>query len=179
MQRRPQTEVCATKSFQEIDPWNSEDATLKRRNLPHFEAADATYFVTFRSTILLPPDARDLIMIEIHNSARRSIDLDAAVVMPDHVHLIFRLLEDEKLGLVLKLIKGRAARSINQLLRRQGRLWIEESFDHVIRYEAELEQKVEYIRQNPVKKSLVIRPEDYRWLIVRACAEGHRVRALL
>jgi REP element-mobilizing transposase RayT len=124
--------------------------------------------VTFRSTILLPPGARDLIVIEIHNSARRHIDLDAAVVMPDHVHMIFRLLDDEKLSRVLKLIKGRAARSINHLLRRQGRLWIEESFDHVIRYEAELEEKTEYVRQNPVKKSLVIRPEDYKWLIVRA-----------
>jgi hypothetical protein len=49
-----------------------------------------------------------------------------------------------------------------------GDFWIAESFDHVIRYEAELEEKFAYVRQNPIKKGLVSRPQDYKWLIVRA-----------
>jgi REP element-mobilizing transposase RayT len=155
------------REFREVDPWNSEDASLKRRNLPHIQARGATYFATFRSNIVLPPAARDLVLAEIHACSGQSIDLDAAVVMPDHVHLIFRLLVAEDLSRILKLIKGRSARSINHLLMRQGRLWIEESFDHIIRYEAEREEKIDYVKQNPVAKGLVNRPEEYKWLVCR------------
>jgi REP element-mobilizing transposase RayT len=154
------------KEFREVDPWNSEDASLKRRNLPHIQALGATYFVTFRSNIVLSPAVRDLVMAEIHAGAEKSIELDAAVVMPDHVHMIFRLL-DADLSHVLKSIKGRSARGINRILCRQGRVWIEESFDHIIRSEAELEEKLEYAKQNPVKRGLVKQPEEYKWLILR------------
>jgi hypothetical protein len=37
----------------------------------------------------------------------------------------------------------------------------EESFDHVLRSEESLDEKVEYIRQNPVRSGLVTSPEDY------------------
>jgi len=47
---------------------------------------------------------------------------------------------------------------------REGPLWHEESFDHIIRHETEWEEKTEYIRQNPVKRALVRKPEEYRWL---------------
>jgi hypothetical protein len=31
---------------------------------------------------------------------------------------------------------------------------------------AELEEKIEYMRQNPIKKGLAIEPADYKWLFV-------------
>src|SRR5712692_2944846 len=95
--------------FQAIDPWRSEDRVFKRRNLPHLEVPAATYFVTFRcrSKIELPPEARDLVMAAIQGCDRESIDLDAAVVMPDHAHAIFRLIGPHKLSQVLQRIKGR------------------------------------------------------------------------
>ncbi len=164
----PQTQAYETKQFREVDPWNHEDSGLKRRNLPHLKASGATYFVTFRAKILLSPETRDIIMAEIRSCAGKRIDLDAAVVMPDHVHVILRLLGDENLSDVLRMIKGRAARLVNQFLIRKGPLWIEESFDHVIRYEEEFQDKLEYVRQNPVKRGLVAQPGDYKWLFVRA-----------
>jgi REP element-mobilizing transposase RayT len=153
--------------FQDINPWHSDSLSFKRRNLPHLEVCGATYFVTFRSKIELPPPARDLTIAEIQACDEISIELDAAVVMPDHVHAIFRLLNDEKMSHVLQMIKGRSARRINQLLRRAGRVWLDESFDHVIRTEEELSEKIEYIRQNAVNKGLAIRPNDYRWVLLR------------
>ncbi len=47
-----------------------------------------------------------------------------------------------------------------------GPVWQEESFDHVLRSEESLEEKMEYIRQNPARGGLVDRPDDYRWLWV-------------
>jgi hypothetical protein len=55
---------------------------------------------------------------------------------------------------------------INKLLHRDGPVWEEESFDHVLRSDESLKEKCEYLRQNPVRRRLVKRPEDYRWLWV-------------
>ncbi len=156
--------------FEPIDHWTSVELAVSRRNLPHLEVPGATYFITFRccSKIELPPEARDLVIAAIQACDRNSIDLDAAVVMPDHVHLIFRLINRYKLSDVLQRIKGRSARQINQMLDSEGSVWRDESFDHIIRHAAELEEKIEYIRQNPVKKGLVDRSDRYKWLFVRS-----------
>jgi REP element-mobilizing transposase RayT len=96
-------------------------------------------------------------------------DLDAAVIMPEHVHLPLTPLSDEEgwpypLPIILKRIKGVSARSVNKLLATSGAVWQEESFDHVLRTNESLEQKREYIRQNPVRRNLAPTPEEYRWL---------------
>jgi REP element-mobilizing transposase RayT len=108
--------------------------------------------------------------IEACNGA--SIHLDAAVVMPDHVHTILRLIEPNKLSRVLQLIKGRSARQVNQFLEQSHRLkpvplWMDESFDYIIRSEAEWHDRIEYIRQNPLRSGLVSSPALYKWLYVR------------
>jgi REP-associated tyrosine transposase len=155
--------------FQPLDPWKSSELVVRRRKLPHLEVAGATYFITFRChpQFQLPPQARDLVMAVIQEQDRRTIDLDAAVVMPDHVHAILRVIEPYSLSRVLQRIKGRSSRQINVLLSRRGRVWLVESFDHVIRHGQELEEKLEYIRQNPAKQGLEDSPGNYKWLFAR------------
>ena len=172
MQPKNPSEI-ASPGFQAVDPWKSPDHTYTRRNLPHLEVPGATYFVTFRCQrgIQLPSKARDLIIAAIQTCNGKTIELDAVVVMADHAHAVFRLIEPHKLGGVLRQIKGRSARLVNQLLQKDHRLkpvplWMEESFDHIVRHEAELQEKVEYIRQNPVRRGLVRKPEEYKWLFI-------------
>ena len=91
--------------------------------------------------------------------------------MPDHVHMLLLPLRDEDgwpypLIDILQCLKSATAHRINKLLHRSGPVWEEESFDHILRSEEILKQKVEYLRQNPVRRSLVTRPEDYRWIWV-------------
>jgi hypothetical protein len=62
------------------------------------------------------------------------------------------------------MLKGTSARSVNKLLNSSGPVWQEESFDHVLRSQESFEEKLEYIRQNPVRRGLVRKPEDYKWL---------------
>jgi hypothetical protein len=64
----------------------------------------------------------------------------------------------------MRLIKGRSAHFLNKLLDRHGPVWQEESFDHVLRSNESLSEKVNYICQNPVRAGLVGRETDYRWL---------------
>ena len=96
-----------------------------------------------------------------------SIDLDALVVMPDHVHAVFRLLGTFQLSPILQRLKGRSAYRVNQKLGRQGSVWLDECFDRVVRNGNDLETKIAYIRENPVKKGLVVAAGDYRWLFVK------------
>ncbi len=124
--------------FEAIDPWKSEYLVVRRRNLPLLGVPGATYFVTFRcrSGVELAAQARDVMIAAIVECDQKSIDLDAAVVMPDHAHLIFRLIEPYELSHVLQRIKGRSARQINQMLKKEGAVWSDESFDHIIRHTA-------------------------------------------
>jgi REP element-mobilizing transposase RayT len=104
-------------------------------------------------------------MSVIEGCDKNSLELEAAVVMPDHAHLIFRILKGN-LGDALRKIKGASARQVNIVLKRSGSLWMDESFDHIIRREDELKEKIEYVQNNPVKKGLVDVAEQYRWLYV-------------
>jgi hypothetical protein len=90
--------------FQPLDPWKSSELVVKSRKLPHLTVTGATYFVTFRTParFQLPPDARDLVMAAIQAQQQKSIDLDAPVVMPDHVHAILRVLDNYILSQVLQ-----------------------------------------------------------------------------
>jgi REP element-mobilizing transposase RayT len=154
--------------FAPIDPWNSRYLNIRRRNLPHLNVPGATYFITFRCNRELSPAARDVVFGTILACHQKKLDLDAAVVMPDHVHLIFRLLEAHELSQVLHHIKGSSARQINLMLQRRGPVWSDESFDHIIRQTEELEEKLQYIRQNPVKRGLVDHPDAYQWSFIKS-----------
>jgi REP element-mobilizing transposase RayT len=89
--------------------------------------------------------------------------------MPDHVHLILSPLRDCEgwlfsLPEIMRLIKGRSANRVNQLMGRSGPVWQDESFDHVLRGNESLAEKVEYVCANPVRQGLVARAEEYPWL---------------
>jgi REP element-mobilizing transposase RayT len=97
------------------------------------------------------------------------MQLHIAVVMPDHVHLIFTPLLNDSGELftfeeIVGAIKGASAHSINRALKRKGHVWQDESFDHVTRCEESLEEKIQYVWDNPVRAGLVSRSEDYKWL---------------
>lgn len=108
----------------------------------------------------------------LHDQGRKSA-IHAVVIMPDHVHLLLTPLRDAdgypySLIEILQAIKGASAHSLNRALGRSGPVWQEESVDHVLRNEESFEEKKEYIRQNPVRRGLVSRPDDYRWLWLEA-----------
>jgi len=146
-----------------------------RRRLPHYQKADRAIFVTFRKLIRDPfaVGARDLILQHCRHDDGKRYDLHAAVVMPDHVHMLLTPLCDPvgwpySLPVILKLVKGVSARSVNRQLGSSGPVWQDESLDHVLRSDESFAEKLEYIRQNPVRAWLVVHPEDYRWLWVAA-----------
>ena len=149
-----------------------------RRHLPHYQKSGRAIFVTFRKGNQIPftLEARDAILHHCLHDHGKRYELHAAVVMPEHVHLLLTPLRDDKgwpysLPQILKLLKGTSARTINRLLGSGGPVWQEEFFDHVLRSQESFEQKKEYICQNPVRRGLAKKPEDYQWLWIEPTGE--------
>jgi len=106
----------------------------------------------------------ELVQRSIHHGAGQLnyYDLDAYVIMPNHVHLL--LLPLVAPSRLLQTLKGYTAREANKLLSRTGQpFWQAESYDHWVRDTTEAERIRAYIENNPVKAGLVARPEDCRW----------------
>ncbi|MEZ5337180.1 MAG: transposase [bacterium] len=82
--------------------------------------------------------------------------LIAWVVMPNHVHLLFRQPEGEMLGKTIQRIKSRSSMIINRSLGREGKLWQAGYFDRCMRDLEHVQNTIEYIHYNPVKAGLAI-----------------------
>lgn len=102
--------------------------------------------------------------------------LHAYVVMPNHVHVLWT--PQVSLPVLIRSVKGPAARSANQLLGRVGKpFWQEEYLDRIVRTETEFLQIRRYIEWNPVKAALVSDPEEFQWSSAFAGLKSRAARA--
>jgi REP element-mobilizing transposase RayT len=142
------------------------------RQLPHLQCDYRQHFVTFCTDHrwVLPERARSNVLECCLHDNGAKFDLRVAVVMPDHVHMIFTPLVNEKameiysLAEIMNAVKGSSAHRINKALRRKGPVWQPESFDHVLRTSENLDAKIIYLLENPVRAGLVEQSADYPWL---------------
>jgi REP element-mobilizing transposase RayT len=135
---------------------------IRRRNLPHWTLDGSTYFITFRlQTGELNASERAVVVQHLRNGHGKYYRLAAAVVMPDHVHLILRPEKGFELSRIMKGIKGASAHLINVLRGSKGTVWQDESWDRILRDAAEFEEKLEYMAKNPVKAGLCRAIEEY------------------
>src|SRR5213593_1005952 len=111
------------------------DTYATRRHLLHLEKSGKTYFVTFCAfeRRILPPIARDIVLRCCVHDHKVTYWLYCAVVMPDHVHMIFTPLDEWPLWKIMKRVKGVSAHMINTQRGRDGAIWEEESFDRILR----------------------------------------------
>ena len=76
-------------------------------------------------------------------------------VMPNHVHAVLRPAAGHALPDILHSIKSWTSKAINKALGRRGRVWQDETFDRLVRDEAELGAQVAYADENPARAGLV------------------------
>ena len=86
----------------------------------------------------------------------------AWVIMPNHMHIL--IYPKTGLSRITKSIKGFSGRAANNILDRSGQaFWQNESYDHWVRDQHEMEKVVRYIEGNPVAAGLVNKVEDWKW----------------
>jgi len=143
-----------------------------RRQLPHLQCDDKQHFVTFCTNHrwALPEHVRSIVLECCLHDYGTKFDLRVAVVMPDHVHMIFTPLVNQQamevysLADIMDAVKGASAHKVNKVLGRKGPLWQPESFDHVVRSSENLDAKIAYLLENPIRAGLVKERTEYPWL---------------
>ncbi len=113
----------------------------------------------------------DLVKENLHYHHQKRYELICYTIMPNHVHLVIYPLKNKNnnffsLAAILKWHKNYTALKANKVLKRSGRFWHHENYDHFIRNEKELNKIINYIVYNPVKGKLVNKITDwpYTWL---------------
>ena len=100
-------------------------------------------------------------------SGRHFYRLRAWVVMPNHVHVLLRPMTS--MPVITRWLKGSTARQANLILGRTGEpFWQDESFDHRVRDEVELDRIVRYVEHNPVSAGLARNPREWAWSSARS-----------
>ncbi|MCB9849924.1 MAG: transposase [Phycisphaerales bacterium] len=153
-------------AFQPVFPRITHEQHTER-HLPHIQNPGATYFITFRlHEGSLDPRERSVVLDACKHWHTTKMTVHACVVMPDHVHLLVTPHEVQSgewvaLGEIVKSIKGYSARIINEHRGSKGALWLDETWDRIVRDEQEFGTRWEYIESNPARAEL---GQQYEWV---------------
>ncbi len=104
--------------------------------------------------------------------AEHPFQIDAVVLLPDHLHCIWTLpAGDNNFSTRWRLIKGYFTRGCDPIYqgvaspsrqkKQEQAIWQRRFWEHQIRDERDFTQHVEYIHYNPVKHGLVKAPNDW------------------
>ncbi|MDD4309402.1 MAG: transposase [Candidatus Cloacimonetes bacterium] len=110
--------------------------------------------------LLTKPEIASIIQDSFNFLDGKKYSLHASCIMSNHVHLLLTPLVDvdkekQAIGDISHSLKRFTAREINKLLGKDGSLWANESYDHLVRNEKEYVRIGWYIINNPVKAGLV------------------------
>ena len=151
------------------------------QRLPHsadlrkhrYDAANRIYFVTKRAAHnsgvdLIKIDAAEIIIKTLFwLIENQRVWLLGFVVMPDHFHLVLAPRSPHTLRSVMQLLCSYTARQINTRLHRQGSLWAEEYYEHLLASREKVQPCLDYIYQNPVRKTLATHATDWPFSSLR------------
>jgi REP element-mobilizing transposase RayT len=93
-------------------------------------------------------------------------ELRAWVVMPNHVHILFRT-GSVPMSKTVEAWKKHTGRLANRLLGREGTFWQADYFDTYMRDSVHEKRTIRYIENNPVKALLVREAKDWPWSSAR------------
>jgi len=131
----------------------------------------------FFFTVVLADRSSNLLIEEIDRlrkayrtvHERRPFETIAICVLPDHIHAVWALPEDDPdFSTRWNLIKAGFSRGLDarprsqsKTSRREKGVWQRRYWEHTIRDDADLERHIDYIHFNPVKHGHVTRVADW------------------
>ena len=119
--------------------------------------------------LLRRPHLRSVVASVIQRLDGIRYDVEAFVVMPNHVHVLIGLGKTGAVRRECRAWKHLSAKGINALLGRRGTFWQPESWDHLVRTPESFARIRRYISENPARAGL--KADDFT-LYVRAGGTG-------
>jgi REP element-mobilizing transposase RayT len=121
---------------------------------------------------LLQPEVAEVVREALNYRDNREYTLFAFCIMSNHVHAVFEPLQqsdssERSLHTIMQFLKGYTGNKVNSILARTGPFWQDESYDHVIRDQEELQRIVHYVLGNPVKAGLATDWQEWPWSYCR------------
>ncbi|WP_027572167.1 transposase [Bradyrhizobium sp. WSM1743] len=112
--------------------------------------------------------------------AERPFTINAIVILPDHLHLIMTLPDDDadfsgRWRRIKSLFTHRLAASgvpISRNDRGEFALWQRRFWEHTIRDDTDFERCADYIHYNPVKHGLVASPIEWPYTSLHRCVRA-------
>ncbi len=132
-------------------------STIERTELHKlYSARVESYLDAGRGQCLLKsPAVAEMVQNALKHFDGDRYDLLAWAIMPNHVHAVFRPRRGHELSKILHSWKSFTAKEANKILGREGPLWQEEYYDHLIRDDEDLHNELNYVFNNPSKAGLV------------------------
>jgi putative transposase len=143
--------------------------------LVRYQKCGTFHFVTFscfrRQPKLAAAAARDLFE-RILERVRRdyAFIVPGYVVMPEHIHLLVSEPRRASLAVALQVLKQCTSRGLKK--GSTEAFWQRRYYDFNVWSEEKVREKLRYMHRNPVKRGLVLKPEDWRWSSFRHYATG-------
>ena len=111
---------------------------------------------------LRQPEIARIVEASLRFRQGEDYELRAWVIMPNHVHLLFKVF-GVPMSQLLDAWKGFTAKQANKVLGRHGKFWQESYWDTFMR-DADHERLTQkYIEDNPVKAGLVASGKEWPW----------------
>lgn len=143
----------------EHSPTNYDFEIFKKLFLKYDSLLDSS---DFGIDYLINKKVADICKSTLHYPNGKDNKLICYCIMPNHVHLVFRLLAGNSgISKIMKGIKGTSARKSNLFLNKTGKFWQDESYDRLVRNDKELFFIIKYILMNPVKAGLANNWNDW------------------
>ena len=118
------------------------------------------------SCILRNPEVAEIAASSLRHFDGERYNIFSWSVMPNHVHVVFRPLQNSSLEGILHSWKSYSAHEINRVLNHTGKIWQREYYDRLIRNQDEFEKTNRYVLNNPLKAGLI----NWKWVGGRASA---------
>ena len=154
-----------------MDSGISEKGKTSRLRTGRFSNEGQYYLLTAttceRKQVFVRPEAANCVLGCLNwLESQQRIGLEAAVVMPDHLHVVAQL-RTGTLSSLMQSLKGYTSREINRMLGCKGPLWQPQYHDHALRKDEVLADVVLYCLNNPVRAGLVKDFHDYSFWYCR------------
>ena len=163
--------------------------------LHRYYGAGYLHFITTscyqRRPFLASAMSRDL-FLEVLEHTRRlyRFVIKGYVVMPEHVHLLMAEPERGNPSTIMQVLKHSFARKLIRAAppfakfegwepHSERHVWTPRFYDFVVFTDDKKVEKLRYIHRNPVKRGLVLEPQDWRWSSFRHYAYDERGPVLI